>query len=317
VAAVALTVCVVAAAAGFVAQVDHPVGWTSDRWDDFKTMPAEEQGSSHLVNLGSNRYDFWRVALNEFRDHPVAGIGARGWEVAYLEHGRSNETPRRSHSLELDVASEEGLIGLALLALALVPIVWVLARRTRQDLLSAGLLGAAVYFLVHASGDWIWTFPAVGILFFLLAGIGLSRDDPPALGSRVTIPAAVVTAAVGLVAFAPPWLSARITSDELERPGADPHHDLRWARRLDPVSTDPLVVEGQLAQGAKAIPPLEDAADREPRAAGTRYLLGLAYLDAGRRDDAVRELREARRLSPRDGQIASALKRAESNDAAE
>jgi hypothetical protein len=310
-AAAALVAGVFAGAAVFVAEVHHPVRWAGDRWEDFKTVPAEEQGSSHLVNLGSSRYDFWRVALGEFRDHPVAGIGARGWDVAYLQHGRSNETPRRSHSLELDVASEEGLIGLGLLALGLVPLLWTLAVRARGDLLSAGLFGTAVCFLVHASGDWVWTFPAVGILFFLLAGIGVSRDDPPALGNRVALPAAALATAIGLFAFAPTWVSARITSEELEHPGADPHADLRWARRLDPISTEPLLAEGELETGARAIRPLADAAEREPRAAGTRYLLGVAYLDAGHQDDAVRELREARRLSPRDEQIAKALRRAE------
>jgi O-antigen ligase len=308
--AVALAAGVIAGVAIFVVRVDHPVRWAGDRWDDFKTMPTQEQGSSHLVNLGSNRYDFWRVALDEFRDHPLTGIGARGWQVAYLEHGRSNETPRRSHSLELDTASEDGVVGLALLGLALLPLAGALALRARRDLLSAGLFGAAVYFLVHASGDWIWTFPAVGILVFLLLGIGASTDDPPALAGRAVLPLAGVAAAIGLFAFAPPWLAARITSDELEQPGQDPHADLTWARRLDPLSTEPLLAEGGLETGAKAIPPLERAADREPRDAATRYVLGLAYLDAGRVRDAVRELEEARRLAPRDERIAAALRRA-------
>ena len=29
------------------------------------------------LTIGSNRYDFWRVAVHEFAHHPVAGIGAR------------------------------------------------------------------------------------------------------------------------------------------------------------------------------------------------------------------------------------------------
>jgi O-antigen ligase len=309
-AAVALVAGVIASAAIFVLRVDHPVRWAGNRWDDFKTMPTAEQGSSHLVNLGSNRYDFWRVALDEFRDHPLAGIGAGGWQVAYLEHGRSNETPRRSHSLELDTASEDGIVGLALLGLALLPLAGTLALRARQDLLSAGLFGAAVYFLVHASGDWIWTFPAVGIIFFLLLGIGASADDPPVLANRAALPLAGVAAAIALFAFAPPWIAARITSDELEQPGRDPHADLTWARRLDPLSTEPLLAEGELETGARSIRPLERAVDREPRAAATRYVLGLAYLDAGLEPEAVRELEEARRLAPRDERIAAALRRA-------
>ena len=54
-----------------------------------ETAPA----SSHFGQLGSNRYDFWRVALDEFARHPLAGIGGRGWDVAYRAHGRSDETP--------------------------------------------------------------------------------------------------------------------------------------------------------------------------------------------------------------------------------
>jgi hypothetical protein len=311
IAAAALVVCVVVAAAGFLVHVRHPVGWLDARWHNFKTLPAHETGSSHLVNLGSNRYDFWRVALNEFRSHPVAGIGARGWDVAYLQHGRSDETPRRSHSLELDVASEEGVIGLALLALLFVPLGIGLVRRARVDVLGAGLLGAGAYFFVHSAGDWIWTFPAVGIPFFLLVGIGLTEDDPPPLAARAAWPAAVVAAVIALAAFAPVWVAASITTHVQEHPGKDPHADLVWARRLDPLSTDPLVAEAQLAKTpAAAIPPLRAAVDKEPRAAANRYLLGDAYLRAGRRAEARAQLVIARHLAPRDPLIAAALRRA-------
>ncbi len=311
IAAAGLVVCVLAAAAAFVAHEHHPVGWLGDRWDTFKTMPTQESGSSHLVNLGSNRYDFWRVALNEFREHPLVGIGSRGWDVAYLQHGRSDETPRRSHSLELDTAAELGLVGLALLALAFVPLFVGLFRRARRDMLAAGLLGAAAAFGVHSAGDWIWTFPAVGIVFFLLAGIGLSGDDPPALPGRASWTGAAVAVAVAVLAFTPVWISARITSHVAEHPGADPHADLTWARRLDPLSTDALVTEAELTKTpAAAIPPLRDAVGKEPDAAALRYLLGDALLRAGRRAAAKRELEEAHRLAPRDPLIAAALRRA-------
>lgn len=311
IAAAALVVCVLAGAVAFVAREHHPVAWLGDRWDTFKTMPAHESGSSHFVNLGSNRYDFWRVALNEFREHPLAGTGSRGWDVAYLQHGRSDETPRRSHSLELDTAAELGLVGLALLALAFIPLYAALFRRAREDVLGAGLLGAAAIFAVHSAGDWIWTFPAVGIVFFLLAGIGLSGDDPRALPGRAAWTGAAVAAAVAVLAFAPVWVSASITSHVAQHPGADPHAELTWARRLDPLSTDPLVTEAQLAKTpAAAIPPLRDAVGKEPDAAALRYLLGDAELRAGRKAAAKRELEEAHRLAPRDPLIAAALRRA-------
>jgi hypothetical protein len=64
----------------------HPIGWTSAHWRAFKQAPAPAavSGSTHLLELGSNRYDFWRVALGEFTRHPLTGDGARGFGPAYL-----------------------------------------------------------------------------------------------------------------------------------------------------------------------------------------------------------------------------------------
>src|SRR4029453_4278171 len=97
-------VCVLAltGVAGFFASVEHPVRATQDRWEDFKDINSGASTSSHFGNLGSNRYDFWRVAWDEFERHPLAGIGAYGWGDAYLIHGESLETPHPSHPLALD-----------------------------------------------------------------------------------------------------------------------------------------------------------------------------------------------------------------------
>ena len=55
------------------------------------TSTETAPGRATSAQLGSNRYDFWRVALDEFAHHPFAGIGGRGWDVAYRAHGRSEE----------------------------------------------------------------------------------------------------------------------------------------------------------------------------------------------------------------------------------
>src|SRR5439155_2016395 len=108
-------VAVVGGIASFLATVDRPGHFFTKQWRSFKHLPRKDTASSHFFSLGSNRYDFWRVALDEFRDHPVAGIGARGFYNAYLVEGRSSETPQRAHSLELDVLSETGIVGFVLL----------------------------------------------------------------------------------------------------------------------------------------------------------------------------------------------------------
>lgn len=297
--------------AAFLSRVEDPGTWVESKWAAFKFIPTEaEQRESHFLSLGSNRYDFWRVSLGEFERHPVAGIGARGFNAAYLEEGRSSETPARVHSLPLELLLEQGLVGLILLVIG-VGIPLVLAARRLPTVPALAALGGGSYWLVHASGDWIWTVPATGVVFFLLLGIsasGSSRERP--LTGRVALTAGVAVVVLALGAFAPPWLSHRITTQALQT-GAPEAAELELARRLDPLSIFPLTAKAALADSpAEAIAPLEQAAELEPRSVGVQYLLGRAYLDAGRKDDARRQFRIAHRLYPRDELIARALERA-------
>lgn len=302
VAAVLVALAVVAGIGGgigaFFTAVDRPGDFLGDQWRSFKHLP-EKRRSTHFFSLGSNRYDFWRVALHEFEHHPVAGIGARGFANAYLVEGRSSETPERSHSLEMDVLSETGIVGIVLLLSAgalLFVATWPWVRRS---VVGAGILGAGVYFAVHTGVDWVWTIPEVGLPAFALLGIGASRGDGGTLTARAAVPAGAVALALALLAFAPPWLSGRFV-DRAYTAGTASRtaDDLRWARRLDPLSTDPLVAEAVLARPPADIAPLERAVAKEPRRADLHDLLGNAYLAAGRKAAARREFRAALRLYP-------------------
>lgn len=305
--AVAAGVALAAGAAAVQAarHVDDPRDFVSQQWASFKRLPTTETGSSHLLSLGSNRYDFWRVSLGGFADHPLAGIGGRGFGAYYLQHTRSNETPVRAHSLPLDTMLETGAVGLALLlgALAVAAIGVV---RQLGTLAGTAALGLLVYFAVHAGGDWIWTFPAVGIPAFLVVGIALAGAEARPLPPRAALAAGVAAVAVAVVLFAPPWLSGRLT--ERVALGRAPSSDLVWARRLDPLATEPYLVEARVAGSpAAAVRPLRRAVDAEPRSAALRYLLGLAYAEAGWSRQARAELVEARRLYPGSEEIARAL----------
>lgn len=306
VAAAALALSLAVGAAAFFVRVEHPQRFVSDRWDEFKTLPSTESGGSHLVNLGSNRYDFWRVELAGFRDHPLAGVGGRGFGTVYLEERRSVETPVRGHSLPLDTLLEAGIVGFVLLATAFGAVLVGLARRAGTAS-GVAALGTFTYFGVHASGDWVWTFPAVGVPVFVLAGAALAQDEPVVLGRKVALAAAGLAALVALAASAP-LLSARITDDALRTDDPD---GLAAARRLDPLSIDPWIAEFTLARTDRArIDALRNGLEREPRSTALHLLLGRTLLDAGRRDEAIVELEEAQRLDPRSEEIAAALERA-------
>lgn len=288
-------------------RVDEPGNFISEQWQSFKQLPTEETGSSHLLSLGSNRYDFWRVSLDGFADHPLAGIGGRGFGPQYLQLARSNETPVRAHSLPLDALLETGIVGFALLLGFFVITAIGIARRL-GTLAGTAALGTLAYFAVHASGDWVWTFPAIGIPVFLVLGIALASGDSRPLPPRVALASGAGAVAVALLLFAPPWLSGRVTDRVAARTA--PLANLAWARRLDPLAVEPLLVEARLASTpAGAAAPLERAVEKEPRNAAVRYLLGLAYLEAGRNEDARAELLEARRLYPRSDEIQRAIAR--------
>jgi O-antigen ligase len=290
---------VAAVVAVFLIRVDHPAGWFQDKWQAFKA-PGTSQTSSHLLQLGSYRYDMWRVAIHEFESHPLAGIGSRGFGPAYLQHRHSSDTPARAHSFEFDALSELGIVGFGLLGLTLVPLVVPLVSRTRAvDPAATAALAGAAYFLVHASVDWIWTVPACGVPFFLLLGAGGSGGERRALRPHVAVPGAVAAVLVALVLFVPPWLSARLTA----------HGDFRWAKRLDPLSVDPYVAEAARAPTpTAAAATLAEAVRKQPRVVELRFDLGLAYRRAHQLRQARAELLEALRLDPREPRIKEALK---------
>ena len=145
---------------------------------------ATGAGATRLTSVTSNRYEYWRVALGAFRDAPLAGTGSGGFRVVWLQERQIFETVRDTHSLEVEVAAELGLVGLLALALMAGGIA-VAARRAlgahRQ--LAAGATAALVVWALHASIDWDWQMPAVTMPALVLAGL-LSVLAEEAAGPR-------------------------------------------------------------------------------------------------------------------------------------
>ena len=68
-------------------------------------------GGTRLVLRAGNRYDYWRVALIEFRSAPLDGVGAGNYDTGYYLHRRTTEAITQPHSLELQTLAELGLVG--------------------------------------------------------------------------------------------------------------------------------------------------------------------------------------------------------------
>ena len=132
----------------------------------------------------SGRLDQWRVAWTTFRAHPIVGVGAGGWEAQWLRYEPYNDYNQRPHSLYLEVLAELGLIGTALLALALIPPALAFSTRRREPIACSAVAGFSV-FLFHAAVDWDWQLPGVTVPALMCAACLLAVAGPRT-GIRLT-----------------------------------------------------------------------------------------------------------------------------------
>ena len=150
--------------------------------------------TSRLAAAGSNRSAYWRVAIGSWADHPLAGEGAGSFSATWLRERDIDERVRNAHSIELETASELGLVGLALLALSIGGVGLAARRLQREDAaLAAGPAAVLVAWLLHASVDWDWQVPAVTGVAAILTGVVVARaglgggDDRPDAARSVSI----------------------------------------------------------------------------------------------------------------------------------
>ena len=184
--AVAIATLIALLAGGLIA-AGNPVTRIRHGWDTFKSgyVANSTSGSRLISGLGSNRYDFYRVALDEFAAHPLLGIGADNFQQQYLVHGRSSETPHYPHSVELRTLVQTGLVGalLAVVGLGAALLAGARALRSRQpdalagDVAAAALAGFA-YWVVHGSFDWFWEFAGLGAPAFAMLGLACALGAP-------------------------------------------------------------------------------------------------------------------------------------------
>ncbi len=305
---------VVASLIAFVVAVGNPVDWVGDRVQEFKetrTPDLSEEATRFSLDAGSERYDLWVVAIDEFRERPLLGTGAGAFKYAYLEKREVlARDPHDAHSVEFENLAELGLPGLVLL-LATLGGATVGAMRSRElgpqaSMLSAAALSAGLYWLVHASLDWFWPYPVVTAPVMMLLGAACA----PAVfaGERIRgqrwRPWLAGAAVLGAIAAVPPFLSERYVNNayagwqgDLERA----YRDLDAARFLNPLSDAPLLAEGAIARELgdrpRAIAAFRAAAEERPEEWGAHYLL--AELQAKSDPPAARrEARIALELNP-------------------
>jgi len=135
-----------------------------------------ESGPRRLASVQSNRYAYWKVAVEAFADHPLGGEGSGSFRTAWLRERPFRESVRDAHSLYLETAAELGLAGL--LALGLLIAGCVLAA-VRAGPAAAGAIAALAAFALHAGIDWDWELPALTLVALALAARLIAAGEPP------------------------------------------------------------------------------------------------------------------------------------------
>ncbi len=144
-------------------------------------VQPDEAGANagRLRSLDSQRYEYWRVALDTFASHPLAGVGTGGFAVEWLrERPAGSVGAVDAHSLYIETAAELGVVGVAALALLVAAIAACAARALRVDpALAAGPTAALAAFAFHTGLDWDWEMPALTLVALLLAAVVVAAAD--------------------------------------------------------------------------------------------------------------------------------------------
>jgi hypothetical protein len=169
-----------AAVAAIVVAVALVAGGLGERPSDAELARGAEAG--RLASVSSNRYDYWRVGLAAFAREPLGGLGAGGFRVEWLREREIPESVQDVHSLELEMLAELGVPGLLALAALLGGVALAARDVLRWDPgAAAGPAAALAAWLLHASIDWDWQFPAVALPAVVLAGSLLAAREAPGL----------------------------------------------------------------------------------------------------------------------------------------
>jgi O-Antigen ligase len=309
------TAAALVAAALVVIVLAHPIA----KFDAFKSNAAiaDTHGSAttdHLLNSsGSGRWQFWSAAVSEFRAHPLNGGGAGSWGAWWLQHGTlPGVFTQYAHSLYLEALGELGIVGLLLLAAAVLVAV-VGAVRSALVLESTEIAAAAacgIAFFVAAAYDWVWQLAgiavvAVGMLGFALGALPSTR--PSAWGHLGVLRPAI--ALIAVAAIIPQYVVLAAGSHLRNSQaafnagdGSRARSEALAAKAIEPWAASPYLQLGLISEAeghyAVAVHWLDDAISRSRRDWSLWLTAARIEVRDGNVHAAVRDLAEARRLNP-------------------
>jgi hypothetical protein len=312
---------VAAVAAGSV--VGGP--WISRQYRSFTALHVNQDASVRFVDASGFRYDLWRVALDEFRAHPLGGIGAGNYDTEYYQLRHNPEYVVQPHSIELQMAAELGIFGLlALLAFVGIVLRGGFARSgtlaAEDRLIRIAALGMFAAWLADTSVDWLYDIPGLAgmamVAAALLVASARSRDsaagEPPrrGRGRQVALIGGFAATALLAASIGRQYAASRYQAAGAHAVARSPSSaigTLREAARLDPYSLGTLyslaAAYARLDDYRKAQDALLLAESRETHNYVPPALLGDLATRRGDYASALADYKQSLVLNPRDAML--------------
>lgn len=320
---------------GAVIATGNPIDYVEEKLWEFQAFESQSSEFSRLLSTGGERYDLWRVAVEEFAASPAVGVGEGSYAFDYYGQRGTDRNLSNPHSLPLRLLAELGAVGFVLFAVFLAALGVALVRGVRWERLKSWAPHGQLVHTRHAIGglaaggavvigqslvDWIWFVPGVmGLGLFVMtlaAGIASPHPEPgprrpAALGRRRAVAAGLRQGlpAAGLLAAAV-GVAALLVSDYFVREARTAGSQqealvaAEAAERVDPWDLTARYLQARAlestgdVEGARA--ELEASLALEPRNFATWGLLGDLELRAGNNARASELYQAALALNPRD-----------------
>jgi hypothetical protein len=142
---------------------------------------VEEDQTQRLTSVSAaNRIALWKIAWENFREHPLTGTGGDTYRLIFEENWPPNfpGSALHPHSVWLSLLSDTGIFSFLAFAAFSVGCLCLAfynafstTRTTRSRALLAGSAAAITVYLASSSIDWIWYIPASTLPFFALAAV--------------------------------------------------------------------------------------------------------------------------------------------------